>query len=676
MKNKLHFSLMVLLALAFAAVSCDSYFDINTKDQATLEDIMGRSTAVRQYLAHLYSYIPQEENLRANEGGTSLRSDEALHGKSQWETNWYKVRRGEYSSASSTDVGSGNYWKKFYQAINECTTFLENLHYDKEDSPKLVECMEGEARFLRAYYYFCLFRHYGPVFLWMDENGKPIPSDQNISGEDIDRNTVDENVNFMVAELDAAAALLPARIGDVIAASSNMGRVTRGTALALKSRLLLYAASPLFNGQNGSGLYDNLVNSRGERLFPAYDAGKWDAAWAAAKAVIDLNQYSLAQKGSPQASIQDAADSYQNVWFENWSSNPEIIWGWWYRQWGEDYLGTIGAELAFSFPSGGKLCRNGFSLITPSLKLVDAYPMAESGRYPVVGYYETNGMLDYSRPRVDTESGYQASGWTENYQQLVDVNASWAKPFKAHSSAVGRDARFYSNFVPNGFWWPCERPMDGKPLRFTCYNNATECTSPYSATEGCNRVGYTWRRLYKAGNQLKENTDYSSIRYVFPAFRMAEVYLSYAEACNEKAVRDVDEAIRYVDMVRARAGLKGLREAYPEIDFSGGGGTIGGITRSGQEWLRWMIRQEKMCEFAFEGSQRHYDAIRTMIALKEYNVENWTLHLTADNYEDSWERVSDDYIGGRSVFQNRDYLFPFGSAQLAEMTHFTQNLGW
>ena len=667
--------IIVILAAALTAVSCDSYFDINTKDQATLEDIMSRSTAVRQYLAHLYAYIPNDENLRANEGGTSLRSDEALHGKSQWETNWYKVRRGDYSSASSTDVASGNYWKKYYEAINECTTFIENLIYDKEDSEKLVNCMEGEARFLRAYYYFTLFRHYGPVFIWMDEEGNPVPSDQSITGESIDRNTVEENVNFMVKELDAAISLLPNNISDVIAAYSNMGRVTKGAAMALKTRLLLYAASPLYNGQNGTGMYNGFKNHKGQDLFPAYDASKWDKVRDAAKALIDLNQYSLAQKGDPATSIQDAAASYQNVWFENWNTNPEIIWGWWYRQWAEDYLGTIGGEIAFAAPSGGLLCRRGFSLITPSLKLIDAYPMAETGRYPVLGYEQTNGMYDYSRPIVDDASGYKAEGWTENYQQIIDVDPSWAKPFKAHNSTVGRDARYYSNFLPNGFWWPCERPMDGAPLRFTCYNNA-DCTSPYSATEGCNRVGFVWRRLYRAGNQLKEDTDYSSIRYVFPAFRLAEVYLTYAEACNEMTSRNADEAIRYIDMVRARSGLCSILVAYPEIDFSGAGGTIGSVTKNGQEWLRWIIRQERMCEFAFEGSQRHYDAIRTLSAEKEYNVENWTLHLTADNYEDSYTRVSYDYIGGRAKFQQRDYLFPFGSKQLAEMTNFTQNKGW
>lgn len=670
------FRYLILAALAISLTACDSYFDINTKDQATLADIMSRSTAVRQYLAHLYAYIPNEENLRANEGGTSLRSDEALHGKSQWETNWYKVRRGEYSSASSTDVGSGNIWKKFYEGINECGIFIDNLHYDKEDSPTLVSAMEGEARFLRAYYYFSLFRHYGPVIIWMDKDGNPVSSDQNISGKDMDRNTVEENVNFMVKELDRAIELLPADVSEVIADYSNMGRATKGAAMALKTRILLFAASPLYNGQNGTGLYDGFVNSRGEKLFPDYDIKKWDKVYDAAKAIINLNKYSLTSKGNPMKNIQDAADSYQNVWFENWGTNTEIIWGWWYRQWAEDFLGSIGGEIAFSAPSGGKLCRNGYSLITPSLKLIDAYPMAETGRYPVVSYDETAGLIDLSRPVVDPLSGYKEDEWVDNYQQLVDVAPSWAKPIKVHSSTVGRDARFYSCFLPNGFWWPCQRPMDSDtPIQFTCWDDPN-CTSPYSATEGCNRVGYVWRRLYKAGNNLKENTDYNSIRYVYPAFRLAEVYLTLAEACNEMQSRNATEAITYIDKVRARAGLPGLAEAYPDIDFTGNGGTICGVTRTGQEWLRWVIRQEKMCEFAFEGSQRHYDAIRTMIAEKEYNMENWTLHVTADNYEDSYTRVSDDYIGGRSVFKKRDYLFPIGSAQLAEMTNFTQNPGW
>ena len=665
--------LYALMALAILAISCDSFFDINLKDQATLEDTMSRSSTVKRYLAHLYAYIPRDENTRAYEGGTVLRSDEALNGKSQYETYWYKVRRGEYGSSNSDSEGNANTWKRYYVAINECTTFIDNVDMDVEDAPELVAQMKAEARFLRAYYYFVLLRQYGPVIIWGDK-----AADQNVLAEELDRNTLEENINFIVGELDEAIKVLANEVSDVgLSLASNKGRATKGAAMALKARVLLYAASPLYNGQNGSGIYNGLKNIRGEQLFPAYDASKWDDVAKAAKDVIELNRYSLTKVNTPgNSDLQNAAASYQSVWFQGWDTNREIIWGWWYRAWGDASLGS-GCDIAYAAPAGSKLALAGYSLNSPSLKLVDAYPMWETGRYPILGYNKTAGLLDLSRPIVDAASGYQATGWTDNYQQTVDVDPTWARPFKAHNSTVGRDGRYYANFVPNGFWWPSATTNSGGPVRYTIYDS-TEATEQYSATGACNRVGYVWRRLYKAGNPLKDLTaDYQSQRYIYPAFRLAEVYLTYAEACNEKTAREADQAIYYLDQVRDRAGLNGIREAYPDIDFDAADAvsTVSGVSKTGREWLRWMILQEKMCEFAFEG-QRHYDMMRWMNAMEEYNTENWTLHITADNYEDSYQRVSDDYIGGRSVFQNRDYLFPLGSAQISEMTNFTQNPGW
>lgn len=664
----------MIAAAAMAVTSCDSFFDINLKDQANLEDSMSRSASVKRYLAHLYAYIPRDENTRAYEGGTVLRSDESLNAKSQYETYWYKVKRGEHGSDNTTAESSANFWKRYYQGIAECTTFLDNVDLDKEDDPALVACMKAEARFLRAYYYFVLFRHYGPVYVWGDK-----AADQEIDPATMDRGSVKENIDFIVSELDKAAEDLPLAIGDTgISEGSNKGRATKGAALALKARVLLYAASPLYNGQAGTGMYDSFKDKDGKSLFDAYDASKWGAARDAAKAVIDLGPYSLVKtEVSGNTAFQNAAASYQNVWFERWNTNTEIIWGWWYRSWADESLGTVGGDIAYAAPSGGKIALAGYSLNSPSLRLVDAYPMAESGRYPVLEYEKTSGMLDFSRPVVDPLSGYQASGFTDDYQQLIDVDPAWATPFKAHNSTVGRDARYYSNFVPNGFWWPSSRTYSGGPLRFTCYDSA-ECTSRFSTTDACNAVGYVWRRLYKANNPLGElKADYQSVRYIYPAFRLAEMYLIYAEGCNEATDRNAAEAIRVIDLVRERAGLNGIRTAYPEINFDSADAvsTIGSVSKTGKEWLRWIILQERMCEFAFEG-QRHYDEIRWMNAMEDYNTLNWTLHLSADNYEDSYTRVSTDYIGGRPVFRERDYLFPFGKDQLAEMTNFTQNPGW
>ena len=669
------------MALAILAISCDSFFDINLKDQATLEDTMSRSSSVKRYLAHLYYYIPRDEEIRNHEGGTVLRSDELLPGKTTYNVTWLNVRRGQHSASVAIDDNSANFWSRYYVAINECTTFLDHVDLDKEDSPALVKHMKAEARFLRAYYYYVLLRFYGPVIIWGDQ-----AASQDVIAEELDRDPLEKNISFIVDELDKAAQDLSMEVdeGGLMTLESNKGRVTKGAALALKARVLLMAASPLFNGQNGTGLYNSLVNKRGEKLFPDYQPEKWEDAAKAAKDVIDLNYYSLTKVNEPgNTDLQNAAASYQTVWFLNWGKNKEIIWGWWYRTWGDDSQGN-GAEISFAVPAGKKIALEGYSHHTPSLKLADAFPMWETGRYPVLGYYKSAGELDLSRPIIDEQSGYEATGWTENYQQTIDVDPAWAKPFKAHNSTVGRDARYYASLVPNGFWWPSATTNSGGPVRYSTYDS-TEACEPWSATAACNQVGYVWRRMYKANNPLHDlAADYASIRYIYPAFRLAEVYLTYAEACNEKPLRDVEEAIKYLDLVRDRSGLPGIRQSYPDIDFDGADAvsTVSGVSRTGKEWLRWIILQEKMCEFNFEG-QRHYDMIRWMKAEEEYNTENWTLHVRSKTYdgdeanpEGCYERVSTDYIGGRAVFSKRDYLLPFGSKQISEMTNYTQNPGW
>ena len=672
-----------LAALAFASVSCESFFDINLKDQPTLDDSMERIAATRRYLAHLYSYIPYDERIREDDGGTVGRSDEMLMGSSQYETFWYYVRRGDYSSVYNLGKTSiSNYWVKYYKAINQCTTFIENVDQPQaSDSERaLREEMKAEARALRAYYYFILFRQYGPVIIWGDK-----PSDTNVDAATLERNTVQENLDFMVSELNAAIEVLPLSLADIQQPlTSNMGRVNKGAAMAIRSRILTYAASPLYNGQNGTGLYDSFVDKDNRPLFPEYDANKWQQAADAAKAVIDLQRYSLTQeKDAARTDFQNAQVSWQNVWFQSWETNPETIWGWWYRTQDDGYMGSIGCQIAYAAPRGIGL--EGYSLLTPSLKLVDAYPMWESGRYPVVGYEKSNGLLDYNRPKVDPLSGYVKEGFTANWTQPLDYELydngkypTWATKIKAHNSTIGRDARYYACLVPNGFWWPSETTHAGSAKLFTCYNS-DQATVKWMSEGQVNRVGYAWRRLYKANNPLHVASDYNSIRYVYPAFRLAEIYFNYAEACNEKPERDASEALHYLNLIRARSGLKSLQDAYPEItNWEGDGAaevSIGGVSRTVKEWLRWFILQEKMVEMCFEG-QRHYDAVRWMIAKEQYNMENWTLHVKATTYEESWERVSTDYMGGRSNFQDRDYLFPFSTDQLSEMTTFTQNPGW
>jgi hypothetical protein len=163
-------------------------------------------------------------------------------------------------------------WVTTYANIRRVNVFLSHIPTMPLSAPLRIR-IAGEARFLRAWYYFILVKHYAGVPLVGDKVFGPTDE---ISGK---RNTFEECVNYIEAECNAAAAALPLAQNGL-----DYGRITRGAALALKSRLLLYAASPLFNGR---------AEMEGVLGYPTADPSRWAKAAQAAKDVIDLNQYQL-----------------------------------------------------------------------------------------------------------------------------------------------------------------------------------------------------------------------------------------------------------------------------------------------------------------------------------------------------------------------------------------------
>ena len=660
MKRIITLSAIVLLAMS--ALSCDSYFDVELQDQATLEEMFSKRGTARQLAAHMYAYLPKEENPvdASSEGGFSGRTDARQVNASAYANTVFDLRVGDYSPASITGYFM---WENYYKAIAHCTLVIDNIHLDVEDNQRVRDYMKAEARFMRAYYYFLLLRTYGPVIIWGDQAA---PTD--VLGESLDRNTLDENIDFIVSELDKAIEVLPFSITEVgLQESSDMGRATKGAAMAVKSRVLLYAASPLFNGNE---LYKGMTNYYGDKIFPQqYDATKWETAKKAAKEIINLNMYSLVKADETTGDkFTDGVRNYQQIFFKQW--NEETIWGWWMNFY-TDWLGRTGGFIGACAPRN--ITVEGWQSLTPSFKLVDAYAMFETGRYPVTGYDRTTGMNDYSKPVIDEQSGYVAEGFTTIRQQ---IDADWAPEFEAHNSTLNREPRYYASLIPNGYYWPCDpalktmtNPKTSKAewtaedMRCHFWRGSGALCERWDQTSSNNYFGYAWRRLYKADNPLDVGSDYQSIKYVFPAFRLAEVYFNYAECCIETG--DYDEAIKYIDLIRERSGLNSLKEAYPGID-------------SDPELLRWCFRQEKMIEFAIEGPMHFYDSCRWMTAKTEFPSLNWTLNLNDPvDYHDSWVRSSEDFpLAKYAKFSDKDYLLPFDSDQLAEMTNLTQNYGF
>jgi hypothetical protein len=243
-----------------------------------------------------------------------------------------------------------DFWTNNYQQIRNCNIFFSQIDAVPASgaaSEQLKERLTGEVHFLRAYGYFDLIRHYGGVPLISKVYGL---SDTTFK---VARNTFDECVNFVLADIAKAVELLPASYSDDPA---NTGRVTSVAALALKSRLLLYAASPLHN--------------------PTNDMGRWQVASTATKEAIDFaedNGHELNQ-----------GPDYKKIFLEK--HNPEVLMAY---NWSNVPGGGI--DIVCQPNSYG-----GWSVYTPSQAMVDAFEM-DNGKAitdNTSGYDATNPYLN------------------------------------------------------------------------------------------------------------------------------------------------------------------------------------------------------------------------------------------------------------------------------------------
>ena len=166
-------------------------------------------------------------------------------------------------------------WKYSYQGIRQAAIFIQNVDMCNELTSEERADYKAQARFVRAYYYWKLLQKYGPVPIVPEEGQDYTDSYEALS---IPRNTYDECADYIASEMALAAKDLPLK-----RELMSVSRPTRGAALAVRAKALLYAASPLMNG-NTDGYAEKLVDDKGNRLLAAaYDEKKWARAAAAAK---------------------------------------------------------------------------------------------------------------------------------------------------------------------------------------------------------------------------------------------------------------------------------------------------------------------------------------------------------------------------------------------------------
>ena len=248
----------------------------------------------------------------------SSLTDESVYNN---DDNTWLIQRGQLSP-ENTGI-AGTLWKRSYRSIRECNYALANID-EVPMSDALKNRLRAELKFIRAFRYHDLIRNYGGVPLLGDKVYEL--TDDMTDPALFERQDLQTGIAYAVAQLDEAAAALPGENGS----SWQLGRATAGAALALKSRLALYAASPLYN------------------------AGSWENAVNAAVAVIGLNKYSISQNG------------YREL-FRTASTDNEIIFGRYY---------SVGARHVPMEIANGPNGHGGWGGNVPLQNLVDAYPMA------------------------------------------------------------------------------------------------------------------------------------------------------------------------------------------------------------------------------------------------------------------------------------------------------------
>ncbi|MEX0779050.1 MAG: RagB/SusD family nutrient uptake outer membrane protein [Balneolales bacterium] len=504
-----------ILVVACVATACTDFLETNPPTEFTSSDVWSDPALAEAYVNQIYGEVPWSV------AGTAGNVDES---RSRQQAG-FDINNAQITPDNS---GFGN-WNGTYSSIRKANNFLANLDDvdfgDAEsDGVLLSDRITGEIYFLRAMFYFNLVRHLG---------GVPIITHVYELNEEynVPRDSFEDVIDFIVKDLDEAAGLLP-----FINSGSSDGRATKGAAMALKSRVLLYAASDLHNPQENSTITGSFSNPELLGYTSGDGTDRWQAAKDAAKDVIDLEIYSLYEPNPSTG--EEATENYGNL-FTSGKSVEDIFVRYRSATIGQGYDG-------WALAPNGWYGNAGVGAIN---ELVEDYRMADGSKY------------DRSNPDHENE------------------------PYK------DRDPRFYASILSEGNTYR-QRPADlvshdpdgvgqfGRWEKWDSDNNEMVLTHGLDSRNSIanswngNRTGATMLKFLDKSVDIEANDQDLTWRYI----RYGEILLNYAEACIE--LREDAEARKYINMIRQRAYM-------PDV------------TASGDE-LREEYRNERRIELVYE----------------------------------------------------------------------------
>ena len=602
--------------------SCVDYLDKESDTELTLPMVFEDKTRIEGWLANVYSHVPDPYWGYARKLGWDILSDDMTASERwrQWDWKVIPMLLGEWTPSTDWD---GNYWSRLPQLIREANIFIENVHPlpDQGISATEVTYMKAEMRFMIAYYYYLLSNTYGPVPF------KPnyiAPTDFNLADLMEGQRPYYEVVDWVDKELKEVAEILPAKYTE----ARKYGRATSIMCLAVRARMLLFAASPLVNGNPD---YANHKNKDGENLFSTTaDKTKWAYAAQACKELIDAAEaagHKLYTEKNDDGTI-DPFMSYQNLFLTRYDEgNTEILFA---RPGGSEY-GEY-EKHATPAASGG----SGGLGVTQSL--VDAFFME-------------NGLPINDDNSEYVETGYSVSDETrDNTVWDTEVNGGAISKKNTYNMYCHREPRFYITVSYNNSYFTQEKRV------FNFFNGSADNPHTHDAPQN----GYLIRKKISPDLNVKQGTYKYRPGIVY---RLGEAYLNYAEALNESDPGNGDILV-YLNKIRERAGIRQYTTGATDDNFIH-------VDLNDQAEMRKLIRAERRVELSCEGI-RYDDLRRWKEAENVLNGDFYGMNFSGKDNSSFYVRTP--YL--KRVYKKAYYWFPIHQSEIDKNDKLVQSPYW
>lgn len=609
---------LALLVASISITGCNDNF-VNTQplDQVAGDAVWTDAALAEAFVTGIYAGLGQGG---FNEQQLSSLTDETIF--THPGRNITTITEARSNPADPGWINETIDWNQMYLRIRAANLAIQNLTTPKfANTNGMADRLMGEAKFMRAYYYHQLVRYYG---------GVPIIDKVYGLGEadyGVTRNTMEECINFITKDCDEAATLLKGK-------SLAKGRANMLAALALKARVLTYAASDLYDAATAKSKSSAHAAFAQPAIF-GYVSGsrtdRWQKAKAAAKAVLDATSGYQLNLSAP-TSKDAGTTNYMNIALSRNGGDQDVLFS---RSFVNQKQEAGGQQGLFNGPNG----YHNWAGNTPVSLLVDDYEMIDGSQF------------------------------------------SWSDPSKATTPYANRDPRFYASILYDGASW---KPRTADVAAKDPANQIQ--TGQYEVTSGSGKVsvagldtrkstvedwngsytGYYMRKFIDPNPAIVDQNTYQEIPW--PFFRYTEAVFNYAEACIE--LGEDAEAKTWLNKIRFRSGMPALTETG--------------------DALRQRYRNERRVEMVFE-EQRYHDARRWMIAPSTLGRKANTISITGTlkagksvslyrydptSYDYTYRVVEIDPGKENRAWLDKMYYLPISRDEINRNSKLVQNPGY